>query len=151
MSHNVRLNNVKFSNIDILRAAVNEMRNEGANIELIETGGMARISGAGGRDVQCDVLIKVNDGRWDIGFHRNDKGELIPEVESDFRHPMLSGDYYDKPVEGCQTSYSGLQVGGLSQRYALISAEVNAAQAGYSTQRSYDSTKRQYNLEVTVG
>ena len=152
MSHNVRLNGVKFANLNTLKAAVQELRNEGANIELVEgTGLIARAFGAGASDVPCDVLLRVNDGQWDVGFKLNERGEYIPELESMFRHRHLSATGNEAPVEGCRVDYGGIQIGQLTQRYALVQAEINAAQAGYSTTRTYDSAKRQFQLEVRAG
>ena len=154
MSHNVRLNNVKFKSLAVLKAAVEELRREGANIELLEGPNLvARLSGVGARDVPCEVLLKCNDGRWDVAFNRNDQGEYVPETESMFSHAHLSTNrsMASKPVEGCQVDYGGIQIGRLSQRYALIAAEGNAARSGFTTTRTYDETKRQYVLEVNAG
>lgn len=155
MSHNVRLNNVKFSSLSVLKGAIEEMNREGANVELVTGDNLvARISGAGARDVPCDALIRCLDGRWDVALHRNEQGDYIPETESMFNHKHLSVQNYGRsatPVEGCNVDYGGIQIGRLTQRYALIAAEANAAKSGFSTSRSYDENKRQYVLEVNAG
>ena len=145
MSHNIRLSNVRFTNLDILKAAVAELQSEGSKIELVEgTGLMARQVG----NIPCDLLLKVDGGPWDVGFVREGDA-YIPQIESDFREERISAAYGAKPVDGCRVDYGHIAVGGLAQRYAVIQAEINAAQAGYSSTRETDPATRQ--MVLTVG
>ena len=149
MSHNVRLSNIRFTNLDILRAAVAELQGEGSKIELVEGAGLhARAVGR----VACDVLLRVDSGHWDVGFSWEEKDgtrALVPQLESDFREANISADYGAQPVDGCKLDYGHMALGGLSQRYAVIAAEINAAQAGMSCTREVDSATKQ--MVLTVG
>lgn len=149
MSHNVRLDKIKFSNLAVLRAAVEEMKKEGANIDLIEgTGLVARASGVGAQDVPCEVMIRCNDYRWDVAFNKTPTGEYVPECESMFRHPALSATGTAKTLDPTATGIQAGTLGALQARYAVIQAETNAAMQGLQTTRSFDEKTRQFELEV---
>ena len=127
---------MRFTDLNVLRAAVEELKTTGANIELVEGSGLvarsSRYAGAG--PIPCDMMIRCGDSQWDVALVR-DGDAWIPHLESDLRVRGLSADGGAQALEGCRVDYGALALGKLQQSYALLTAEINSAQAGYQTTR----------------
>jgi hypothetical protein len=150
MSHNVRLQNIKFTDLGILSYAVDEINRELGSTQytLVREPTVAR--GWMGNDAKVDAAIKC-PGAYDIGFtHDRETGNYVPYLESMFHDSRISAQPGSETVEGKACEYSGeaAMLGRLSQRYAIIQAEMNAARNGMVTQR-IPGENGQIHLEVT--
>lgn len=145
MSHNVQLKDVVFTDLGILRQAVEELRREGATVRLDETPGVTMRSYAG-MTIPMDAVIKIEGGPWDIGLKLN-KATGVYEVntESDMREHTSGGmgaSLSSKSItdgKSCAWSPGMAAVGRLAQRYNIIRDEITASKRGYITRRSKGS------------
>lgn len=143
MSHNVKITNVKVSNLSYVESAVAELNDEynlGWVCEYDST-----IRGWAGKETKVKLAIKTND-RYDIGFTENDDGTYTAVYENMYWSPVKA-DSSAELIEDCKDQ-SGYAIGKLLQRINIITAECEAAQCGYSTQREYDEKTGIMNLLV---
>ena len=147
MSHNVKITNVKISNLDVVVAAVNELNEElGLNwtCEYDTT-----IRGWNGQQTKVKLAIKTNK-RYDIGFNLNKDGTYSPVYEDFCMYEFDDTIRADRNAEGIDDNVdmNGKAIGKLLQRINIITAECEAAQCGYTTQREYDEKTGIMNLLV---
>lgn len=147
MSHNVKITNIKVSNLDVVVAAVNELNEElGLNwtCEYNTT-----IRGWAGNKTMVDLAI-ITDKQYDIGFTQNKDGTYTPVYEDFCAYEFDDSVRADREAQGIDdgVNKSGLAIGKLLQRINIITAECEAAQCGYSTQREYDKETGIMNLLV---
>ena len=147
MSHNVKITNVKISNLDVVVAAVNELNEElGLNwaCEYDST-----IRGWAGNKTGVKLAIKTNTC-YDIGFNQNRDGTFSPVYEDMCSYEFKDSVRADSTAEGIEENVdqSGRAIGKLLQRINVITAEYEAAQSGYTTQREYDEKTGIMNLLV---
>jgi len=143
MSHNVKITNVKVSNLSFVEAAVNELNEELGLNWVCEYD--SEIRGWAGNTTKVKLAIKTQD-RYDIGFMDNHDGTYTPIYEDMYSSPVKA-DYESKTIEGIKDR-EGRGIGKLLQRINIITAEYEAAQNGYSTQREYDKETGIMNLLV---
>jgi hypothetical protein len=167
MSHNVELQGVKFTDLAILEKATRELIAEGVISGEFRKGDVPirgwRGTGEGamwaghpiyGREQNhvCPAGIVLNQGKYDIGFNWDAKqNAYVPFIENGWR-PPVAADQSALNIEG-QACGIGNQaqaalVGKLSQRYAVLMAEKNAAMQGLPTRR-IKAKGGQIQLEVT--
>lgn len=143
MSHNVKITNIKITNLEYVISAVAELNEElGLNWTCEYD---SEIRGWAGNTTKVKLAIKTND-KYDIGFIQNNDGTFTPIYEDMYYSPVKA-DYESKTIDGVKET-SGRGIGKLLQRINIITAEVEAAQNGYSTQREYDEKTGIMNLLV---
>jgi hypothetical protein len=90
-------------------------------------------------------------GKYDMGFIRQEDGSFVPFIEHGWR-PPVAADQGALAVSGQACGIGGQHqaalVGKLSQRYAVLMAEQNAARQGLPTRR-INGKAGQIQLEVT--
>lgn len=143
MSHNVKITNVKVSNLSYVESAVAELNEELGLNWVCEYD--SEIRGWAGKTTKVKLAIKTND-RYDIGFTENDDGTYTAIYEDMYWSPVRA-DSYAELAEDCEDK-KGQNIGKLLQRINIITAECEAAQCGYSTQREYDERTGIMNLLV---
>lgn len=148
MSHNTMIDNVKITDVDALRSAVEELRKEGANITLDENGKHFRTWP--GQPTNCDMVLRMPDEKFDVGFRKNDAGEYTPI----FDH-MLDA---NKSI-ACDISHRGklpfadrdrATIGKLMQRYTVCLTEKEMALQGYMCNREFDKTTGEMHVVATL-
>lgn len=147
MSHNVKITNIKITNLDAVIAAVNELNEELGLNWTYEYNGMIR--GWAGQKTKVDLAILTNK-QYDIGFNKNKDGTYSPVYEDFCTYEFDDTIRADTFAEGIDkdVNRSGKAIGKLLQRINVITAEAEAAQCGYSTQREYDKETGIMNLLV---
>lgn len=147
MSHNVKITNIKVTNLSYVEAAVAELNEElGLNwtCEYDST-----IRGWAGNQTKVKLAIKT-DTKYDIGFNENKDGTFSPIYEDfcafEFQDTVRA-DSEAQTIEDVKER-SGRAIGKLLQRINIITAECEAAQSGYTTQREYDKETGIMNLLV---
>lgn len=143
MSHNVKIINIKITNLEYVESAVAELNEELGLNWVCEYD--SKIRGWAGNTTEVKLAIKTQD-RYDIGFVDNHDGTFTPIYEDMYSSPVKA-DYESKTIEGIKER-GGRGIGKLLQRINIITAEVEAAQSGYSTQREYDKETGIMNLLV---
>ena len=147
MSHNVKITNIKIANLDVVVAAINELNEElGLNwtCEYDTT-----IRGWAGQETKVKMAIKTNKA-YDIGFNENPDGTYSPVYEDFCAYEFEDSIRADRTAEGIDpdVNMKGKAIGKLLQRINIITAECEAAQCGYTTQREYDAKTGIMNLLV---
>ena len=147
MSHNVKITNIKVTNLSYVEAAVAELNEElGLNwtCEYNST-----IRGWAGKETPVMLAIKTNT-QYDIGFNDNKDGTFSPVYEDFCLYDLkdtYGADTEAKTIEDLKEK-SGRAIGKLLQRINIITAECEAAQSGYTTQREYNEETGIMNLLV---
>jgi hypothetical protein len=152
MSHNVKLKDTNFTDLNILRAAVSELTKEGSPFTWAEGPGTTMRGAFAGVDryntQEVEACIKIADGNtgsygnWDIGFKWNAE-ERKYDVITDSDLPGFgqrlgvgaSADAKSISGEFCRTDNNSRMLGRLIQRYNLIRDERTAAMQNYMTRR----------------
>lgn len=151
MSHNVIVEGVEFTDLDILAAAVDELvADNGVRATFVRTS--TSIRGYAGRRQSVDACIQVHDQPYDIGFIK--QGDVYkPIMESGFTPVGFAAPISAKRVnEGAARGYDdATSLGQLVSRYALIQTERNARANRLNTRRVVDKAKGQIRLEVSPG
>jgi hypothetical protein len=149
MSHNVSLDGVIFSDLKALRAAIEELNKEqvSAKYEFIET--PTSIRGWYGAQTNVDAAIKLAGYKYDIGFTKQPDGSFKPVLEDMFNEPGITAQPGTESLDGKVCQYRPMDgiIGKLSQRYAVIVAEINARAMGAMTRR-INAQGGQIHLEV---
>lgn len=150
MSHNVRYDSIKYSDVALLQKALAELQRdnpEAAGYRFVAE--KTTIRGWAGRSTSVDAAIICPGQRYDIGFQRGADGVLTPMMESGFAAPGLATSYSAKALTGNSpsASYDNRLLGQLTQRYALLGTEANARNQGIMTRR-IAAADGQIQLEV---
>jgi hypothetical protein len=167
MSHNVELQGVKFTDLGILEKATKELVREGVIAGEFRKGDVTirgwRGAGEGsmwaghpiyGKEANhvCPAGIVLEGGKYDIGFNWDAKqNAYVPFIEHGWRPPVAAdggAQTVDGQACGIGASSQAALVGKLSQRYAVLMAEKNAAMQGLPTRR-INGKAGQIQLEVT--
>lgn len=117
MSHNVKLTNVKFTDLNSLAAVISEVSQGKATLDVNQK----TFRTYRGQSNVCDACIKLQ-GSYDIGLKLKD-GYYEPIMESALIYA------------GTDVGVRGAPLGLVQQEYALREAEYEAAQRGFSTSR----------------
>lgn len=108
MSHTATVKTAKNSDAQNIVNAVNDLKKEGVNID-VEFNAVPRMWTANqlGRDLghdkhptdECEVVVRIPDAFYDVGFYRDDEGNLVP-VFDDYngRSTMRHENMGHKPV-----------------------------------------------------
>ena len=173
MSHTTELKSVPIKDINALRAAVNELKAQGLNVEL-EANAVPRMYSPdqlqrhmGRPSEQCDYVLRVKDAYYDVGFIRKEDGTFAT-VFDDYNYASSSvpatregkgpiRDVLGAKYEGRIEHWSGRKddteqtlhsIGKLLQGYTKH-ATINAAvQAGYQVQSAYTDAQGNVQLEL---
>lgn len=148
MSHNVMVKNVKIADLNSLRAAINELKNEGVKISLAEDQKTFRTYK--GQPNKCDMVIKLEGERYDVGLKLEADGTYSTVFESmlgsnkSVACAWNAGDpremHYDPRAP----------IGRLLQRYTVVTAERDAATKGYSCTRENNVETGDMQVVVAV-
>lgn len=135
MSHITRTN-LRITDTSALRSAVNDLKSQGINCDLLENAS-PRIY-AGDHGGECDYVLRLNDAAYDVGFRKQGDGSFAPEA--DFWDNKIANQLgADVNVCPMPTSHEGRvqhQLGKLMQAYAKAAAVNAAVQQGYSVESS---------------
>ena len=144
MSHTTRIQTVPIKDIIALRMAAQRMKANGINCELAEHARPRMYFRE--QEVECDYVLRLPDGKYDVGFERQKDGSYAP----------IFDEYADEvgrllavqacPFKGSSEERAMHAIGALSREYARCAA-VNAASAsGYFLEEETVDTEGAYQL-----
>jgi hypothetical protein len=125
------MSGVKFTDLAMLGSIVHELSNGQARLD--ETA--KRFRTFPGQPDKCDAAITL-PGRHDVGLIKNSEGEYNPVFDPYAMDPVFKG------------LHSKTYIGKLAQEYTLQTAEYEAAQRGFTSER-VEGEKGTVILELT--
>lgn len=130
MSHTTTISAITITDANALRAAVDELKRRGMNIEL-ETNSAPRAyySNQDGMGV-APYVVRLRDSRYDVGLYEKDKGY---EARADFWAGDIEKVLGADAREGEDPGQAKL--GKLYQMYAVCAAEQQAFRQGLNPRR----------------
>lgn len=155
MSHNVKLKDLAFTDIAVVRAAVKELAREGSPIQLIE-GTEVTMRGWRGAQAKVDACIRIENSQYDVGLQWNAEKKQYDVITESMMRGELSGGMgaaaTSKTIGGnsCTVDWNAMVLGRLHQRYNIIRDEITAARNGMMTKRVNDPATGIMQLEVEV-
>jgi len=182
MSHTALVKTVPIKDIRALRQMAEDLKQKGINVELVANAvprmyyrdQIGRHLKAAGKKFhyhtnpeECDYVLKVKDAFYDIGFLRDENGNLVP-IFDDFDYPSQTSGYglggikkFLGTGEGKKAGFGNSHVqeddegtlhsiGKMLQSYSVNAACNAATDAGYSIVSSGLDANGQVVLEVEV-
>lgn len=137
MSHTTTIGTILFADVDALRAAIHELKQEGVNCDLLETvrgvklEARAYYGGQAGME-NPDMVIKMNDGPYDVGLYQTEDNKGM-EARADFWGGHIERQLGAKAQKGEDINQA--RMGKLYQKYAIHAATRKAVQQGYTVNR----------------
>lgn len=149
MSHTTTLKGVAIRDVSALRQATTKLKAKGINCELVENTRPRMYSTQQGPT--CQYVLKLHDGKYDVGFHKQSDGTYAPVFDEWRGHVgnQIGADVNVCPMPGTPEGKAQHQIGQFMQAYTEA-ATVNAAVGqGYSVEESV--TDEQGNVHLTLG
>ncbi len=154
MSHTTEIKAVPIRDIAALRAAVNELKAKGINIDLVQNENPRmyyadQLQRHLGTDSEtCDYVVKVNDASYDVGFIKQDDG-TYSMVFDDWKKSVNN-------VLGCEGNSQSSDaaektmrsVGKLTQAYSKHAAINAATTKGYKVTGTHVDSDGNIHLEI---
>jgi predicted nucleic acid-binding Zn finger protein len=100
MSQEIKTKSVRIKNIAALQKAVQTLRQQGKNVELVKDGKCRLWSGS---TRQCDWVLKLNNRRFDVGLIRSKTKNPNDEAEYELGFDDWDGEVFNelgKEIEG---------------------------------------------------
>ncbi len=129
--------------------AVNDLKADGVNCELVENAKPRMYYTKQGE--QCDYVLKLNDGQYDVGFQHQDDGSYAPVMDTWGGHVgnQIGADVSVCPMPNSAEGKAQHAMGKFMQNYSR-NAAVNAAVAqGYSVEGT--EVDAEGNVHLTIG
>ena len=131
MSHTAKIAGITISNIDALRAAVEELNESGIKCKLLDdVKPRAFYENQPGMG-KADHVLQLENSRYDIGFYHQPDGTY--EVRTDFWGNDIEKNLGVRATD--PTKVDQARLGKLFQTYGLCAATMEATQRGYSVRR----------------
>ncbi len=149
MSHTTTLRSVAIRDASAIRAAASALKAKGINCDLIENAS-PRMYGSH-QTMQCEYVLKLNDGTYDVGFKLQKDGTYSPVFDEYQRHVggQIGANVDVCPMPKTQDGKAQHQIGQFMQAYTEA-ATINAAVAqGYSVESTV--TDAEGNVHLTLG
>ncbi len=150
MSHTTELKSVVIRDVAALRQAVEALANErGIRCHLVENSKPRMYSASQGP--QCEYVLKLEDGPYDVGFKQQEDGTFIPVFDEWNKHVagQVGADVNVCPIPTTAEGRAQHQIGQVMQEYAKAAA-INAAVAqGYVVNGT--TTDDGGNVHIHVG
>jgi hypothetical protein len=131
MSHTTSLDGILFTDMDALRSAIDELKSNGVNCDLLENATPRAYykdqSGLG----KAPFVVRLNSTDYDVGLYEKEKGAY--EARADFWAGKVSGQLGAEARDGENTDQAKL--GKLYQMYAVHAATRQAVRQGYNVHR----------------
>lgn len=130
MSHTSTVSNVRIVDVNALQAAVQELRNEGHDIQLVQNATPRAYYS--NQLSEAPWVIRLNKQRYDVGLYPAEDGRGY-EAKCDLWAGEVAS-VFGAPTSGEETHVQGA-IGKLYNRYATHAAMQEAARAGHTCQR----------------
>lgn len=148
MSHTTTLKGVAIRDVQAMRAAVAALKAKGVDCDLVENETPRMYYTKQGET--CDFVLRLNKGRFDVGFTKQRDGTYAPQFDEWGRHVgnQIGADANVCPVPTSPEGRAQHQIGQFMQEYTKA-ATVNAAVAsGYSVDGS--TVDERGNVHLTL-
>ena len=147
MSHTTKLSNVAIRDINALRQAVTGLQADGVNCELVEDAAPRMYFTE--QDEKCEYVLKLNGGRYDVGFKYDaEQDAYVPVLDTYGRH-VGKEIGATCPMPGSAEDRAQHAMGRLMQGYAKHVAINAAVRQGYTVDQV--QTDEEGNVHVTIG
>lgn len=132
MSHTTSIDNIVFSDIAALRAAVAELKTRGVRCDLLENSTPRAYYAAQQGMGKADFVLKLHDAPYDVGFYKTtDKVGYVARTDLFAGHVARILGVQAKPNEKAEQA----ALGRLNQTYAVHAATRKAVAQGMTVQR----------------
>lgn len=132
MSHTTAIESIVFSDIQALKAAVNELNSKGVRCSL-DTNAVPRAFYANQQGMEmAPFVLRLTDCQYDVGFYPRAQGGGF-EARTDLFANRVA-DVLGAPISGKETAMQGA-LGKLNQMYAVHAATRAAAAKGHNVRR----------------
>ena len=133
MSHTTKIESVVVTDVAALHAAIQELKREGVNCDLLENAKpRAYFQDQQGMG-QAPYVIKLHNSKYDVGLYQTDNGAGF-EPRCDFWAGEVERQLGGKARAGENADQARL--GKFFQHYAVCAAERKAIAQGYATRRN---------------
>lgn len=140
MSHTTEINSVKITDLNALRSAVQDLNNAGVDCILLEN--VAPRMYSAGQHGKCDYVLRLNKGRYDVGFEKAPEGHYRTVLDSWNNHVgqhLGAGAFC--PIPGTEEGRAQHAIGALLQGYAKHAITNEARRKGMQVTGSYVDEK----------
>lgn len=144
MSHTTQIRSVPIKNIAALQRAVQALKAKGVNCDLVQNTRPRMYFRE--QEVVCDHVLKLHDGKYDVGFEKQKDGSYLP-IYDEYRNYVgahLSNKACPLPTTAEDRAIH--QIGMLTQEYAKFAAIDAATQQGYYVESETQDEKGNYQL-----
>lgn len=146
MSHTTKLDGVEIKDIAALRQAVQTLKSQGVNCELVEKARPRMYYGNQGAN--CDYVLQLKDTRFDVGFEKTESGAYAP-VFDEWNNYVGSQIGASCPLPDTEEGKAKHQIGKLMQEYAKNAATNAAIAQGYMVEMI--EVDPEGNVHLTLG
>lgn len=147
MSHTTKVSTVPIKDISALQSAVQELKDQGINCELVENQQPRMYY----RDQsgKCDYVLKLHDTKYDVGFEKQEDGSYAPIFDewNNYVGSQIGNKYV---AAENNDSVRQAKIGKLMQAYTKNAAINQATAQGYMVSNSYTDNDGNIQLEITV-
>lgn len=140
MSHTTSVETVKITDLSALRSAVQELQNAGVDCTLIENSAPRMYSA--GQHGACDFVLRLNKGRYDVGFEKTEEGHYRTVLDAWGNHVgqhLGAGAYC--PLPSTDEGQAQHAIGRLLQGYAKHAILNEARKKGMQVTGTYVDEK----------
>lgn len=147
MSHTTTIKSVQIRDLNALRKAVNALKERGVNCDLVSNA-RPRMYFERQEEI-CDHVLKLHDGRYDVGFRLQEDGSYAPIFDEYAQHVSNQiGGRCAIPQNSEERAVWAM--GQLAQEYGKFAA-IHAAEAqGYQVLSTTYDEKNNVQLELAV-
>lgn len=136
MSHTTTLKAVVIRDVTALRMAVDELKSNGINCDLIENAKPRMYFN--NQHSACDYVLRLNDSKYDVGFDRQADGTYVPVFDEwqNIVAKQLGADVNVCPIPTSKEGKAQHQIGRFFQSYSKHAAVNAAVSQGYMVESS---------------
>lgn len=145
MSHVTTLKGVTIKSEKALKKAAAKLKKQGVNCELV-TNQKPRVHGYDAAP-QCDYVLKLKDGAYDVGFKKNKAGEFEPVFDT-YQNHVGKQIGATCPLPNTPGGKQQHQMGKFMQAYQEEVAREQAARQGYIVESA--ETDAEGNVHLTL-
>ena len=145
MSHTTTLKNVAIRDVRAMRSAAEELAASGINCRLVENESPRMYYP--GQQEQCEYVLKLEDGSYDVGFKKQKDGTFAPVLDTWNGHVgrQIGASC---PMPNTEEGRAQHAIGKFMQSYSK-NAAINAARnQGYNVEGT--ETDADGNVHVTI-
>lgn len=151
MSHITKCGNVQINSASAIRSAVESLRLKGKNVTLEENAKPRMYAGAHGQ--QCDLVLRLHDGQYDVGLRRLTDGSYQPEFDVYAGHVgnIIGADVNKTPLtDRSEQGRAKHAIGQFLQEYGVARAKEEALSQGHMVEDTRVDDKGSVHLVIAT-